>query len=255
MGKFSPIFIILLISVLILAILMLLLGLSSGILGGEPQELNFYSPEGTTQPEEGYVTPVYDPWTTVTVTVDADEPVEVFLYSANYRGGKVIRDGDNASVIRDEWLAAGEKSQRIGTNVVLSDFTSVSNQYMVHVVEPDSSTPSDADYRITIEGNTSVNMFLFIMSLLLLALFAIMMVYGRVSSKEERSDVRDERPSYPGGYPQGQWNPPPPAPHVPPAPPAQVPPPPPPTVPPQGWAGPPPYIDETSSVEWETSTR
>jgi len=189
-GKSNPILIILLISVLILAILMLLLGMSSGILGGEPQELFFQSPEGQTQPELGYVTPLYDPWTTVTVTVQSDEPVEVHLYSTNYRGGRVISNDDNASEIRDEWLAAGEKSQRVGTNVVLSDFTSVSNQYMVDVVVPDTSEPSDVDYTIRIEADTSVNLFLFYMSLLLLGLFAIMMVYRHVSSKEERSEVK-----------------------------------------------------------------
>ena len=222
---------------MVLAILMMALGMSSGLIGGEPQELFFQSPEGTTQPELGYVTPVYDPWTTVTVTVDSDEPVEVHLYSANYRGGRVIRNDDNASVIRDEWLAAGEKSQRVGTNVVLSDFTSVSNQYMVDVVVPDTSEPSDADYTIMIEADTTVTLFLFYMSLILMGLFAIMMVYWRVSSKEERSEVRDERPPYEGGYqedlgrqPSAPMPPPPapgmPAPYQPPAPqPPDLPPP------------------------------
>ena len=236
MGKSNLIFLILLISVLVLAILMMALGISSDVLGGEPQELNFQSPEGTTQPEEGYVTPVYDPWTTVTVTVESDEPVEVFLYSANYRGGKVIRNDENASVIRDEWLTAGAKYERVGTNVVLSDFTSVSNQYMVDVVEPDGSIPSDADYTIRIEAYTTANRFLFFMSLILLGLFAIMMVYRRVSSKEERPEVKDARPPSVGGY-QEDWNRPPPVPMVPPPvqempAPYQPPPPQPPDLPP-----------------------
>jgi hypothetical protein len=263
MGKFSPIFIILLISVLVLAILMLVLGMSSGIMGGEPQELWFQSPEGTTQPELGYVTPVYDPWTTVTVTVESDEPVAVHLYSSNYRGGKVILNDENASVIRDEWLAAGQMDERTGTNVVLSDFTSVSGQYMVDVMEPSSSVPSDADYTIRIEASTSINTFLFTMSLLLLGLFVIMMVTGRVSSKEEAYKAKEERPQPHGGYPQGQWNSPPPAnqpqyyppPPVAPPPPPQVAPPPPPQAayppPPQAPTGPPYQTQETSSVEWE----
>lgn len=256
MGKSNPILIILLISVLVLAILMLVLGMSSGILGGEPQELNFVSPEGATQPELGYVTPLYDPWTTVTVTVESDEPVEVHLYSANYRGGKVIRNDENASVIRDEWLTAGAMDERIGTNVVLNDFTSVSNQYMVYVVEPESSIPSDADYTIRIEADTTALAVLLYMSFILMGLFAIMMVYGRVSSKKERSEVKEERPTYAGGYQQGQWNRPPPgSQYPPPPPPVAYPPPPPPTMPPQGPVGPPPQTQETPRVEWEPSTR
>ncbi len=236
MGKSNLIFLILLISVLVLAILMMALGISSDVLGGEPRELYFQRPEGTTQPEEGYVTPVYDPWTTVTVTVESEEPVEVFLYSSNYRGGKVFNNAENESEIRDEFLAAGEKAQRVGTNVVLSDFTSVSDQYMVDVVVPDTSIPSDADYTIRIEAYTTANRFLFFMSLILLGLFAIMMVYRRVSSKEERSEVKDARPPYVGGY-QEDWNRPPPAPMAPPPVPEmqapyQPPPPQPPDLPP-----------------------
>jgi len=271
MGKFSPIMVILLISVLVLAILMLVLAMSSGVIGGEPQELFFDSREGVTQPEEGYITPLYDPWTTVTVTVVSNEPVEVHLYSATYRGGKVITDDDNMSVIRDEWLAAGTLNERVGTNVVLSDFTSVTNQYMVDVMEPSSSTPSDADYTIRIEGITSINTFLLTMSLLLLGLFVIMMVTGRVSSKEEAYKAQEERPQPHGSYPQGQWNSPPPAnqpqyyppppvappppPPVAPHPPPQVVSPPPPQAayppPPQAPTGPPYQTQETSSVEWE----
>jgi flagellar basal body-associated protein FliL len=215
MGKSNLIFLVLLISVLVLATLMLALGFSSNVLGGEPQELYFQSPEGTTQPEEGYVTALIDPWTTVTVTVESDRDVEVFFFSSTYRGGKVIDTPDNGTVIRDERLVSGEKSERVGTNVVLSDFTSVTNQYMVDVVEPDTQIPSDADYTIRIEGDTTANRFLFFMSLILLGLFAIMMVYRRVSLKEERSEVKDARPPYAGVY-QEDRNRPPPAPMAPP---------------------------------------
>jgi hypothetical protein len=201
--------------------------MSTGIMGGEPRELLFESPEGKTQPEEGYVTPVYDPWTTVTVTVDSDEPVEVFLFSSNYRGGKVFNNAGNESVIRDEFLVDGAQATRIGTNVVLSDFTSVSNQYMVDVVEPGTSIPSDADYTIMIEAHTTAIASLLYMSLILMGLFAIMMVYWRVFSKEKKSEVNAERPSYTGGYQQGQWNP------------------------PQGPTGRQPQSQEMPVVEWE----
>ena len=155
MGNFNPIVIILQILVIGLAILMMIFGMSTGILGGEPQELWFASPEGVTHPEDGYVTPVYDPWTTATVTVESREEVEVHLYSSNYRGGKVVKNASNESVIRDEWLAAGEEEERIGTNMVLSGFTSVSSQYMVDVVYTDMSVQSDADYKIRIEAKTT----------------------------------------------------------------------------------------------------
>ena len=256
MGKSNSILIILLISVLILAILTLALGMSSGIIGGEPRELMFQSPEGATQPEEGYVTPVYDPWTTVTVTVESDEPVEVHLYSSNYRGGKVFNNAENETVIRDEFLVDGTQATRIGTDVVLSDFTSVSNQYMVDVVVPGSSIPSNADYTITIEARTTATAFLLYLSLILLVLFAIMMVYRRVFIKEKRPEVKEERPSYTGGYQQGQWNPPSPVFQQPPLlPPPVAPPPPPPTMPPQGPTGRHPQSQETPIVEWEPSIR
>jgi len=237
MGRSNPILVILLISVLILAILTLVLGISSGIIGGEPREMMFQSPEGKTQPEEGYVTPVYDPWTTVTVTVDSREPVEVFLYSSNYRGGKVFNNAGNESVIRDEFLVDGEQDRRTGTNVVLSDFTSVSNQYMVDVVEPGTMIPSDADYTITIEASTRAIASLMYLSLILMGLFAIMMVYWRIFAKEKRSEVKEERP---GGYQQAQWAPPPYAPQQPPPPP----------MPPQGPYGRQPPDQEPPQVEW-----
>ena len=199
MGKSNAILAILLISVLILAILTLALGMSSGIIGGQPRELAFESPEGATQPEEGYVTPLYDPWTTVTVTVESDEPVEVHLFSANYGGGKVFNSDANESDIRDEWLAEGEPAARTGTNVVLSDFTSVSNQYKVDVVEPGTAIPSDAGYTIRIEAHTTAITSLFYLSLILMGLFIIMMVYWRLFTKEKGSEGKEERPSYAGG--------------------------------------------------------
>ena len=255
MGKSKFIFFILLSSVVVLAILTLLLGLSSGIIGGEPRELMFESPEGRTQPEAGYVTPVYDPWTTVTVTVESDETVEVHLYSSNYRGGKVINNAANESVIRDEFLIEGTQATRRGTNVVLSDFTSVSNWYMVDVVEPGTIIPSDADYTITIEAKTRALASLLYLSFILIVLFAIMMVYWRVFSKEKGSGVKAERSTFPGGYQQGQWNQPPPVPQQPPPPPPVAPPPSPPTIPPQGPTGRQPQTHETPVVEWEPSTR
>jgi flagellar basal body-associated protein FliL len=256
MGKSNFIFIILLISVLILAILTLVLGMSSGIIGGEARELTFQSPVGVTQPEEGYVTPVYDPWTTVTVTVESDEDVEVFLYSSNYRGGRVFNNAGNESVIRDEFLVDGEQARRIGTNVVLSDFTSVSNQYMVDVVEPGTSIPSDVDYTISIEASTRAIAVLLYMSLMLMGLFAIMMIYWRVFGKEKKSEVKEDRPSYAGGYQQGQWSPPPPGQPQPfPPPPPAAPPPSPPTIPQHGQNGRQPQTQETPAVGWEQSTR
>lgn len=232
MDKSASVFFTLLISVLLLAVLMLVLGVSSGILNGEPRELFFDSPEGMTQPEEGYVTPLYDPWTTVTVTVESDEQVEVYLWSANYRGGRVFNGPENESVIRDEFLVGGERAARTGTNVVISDYTSVSNQYKVDVVEPGSTFPSDADYTITIEASTAAIASLLYLSLLLTALFAIMMVYWRFFMKEKKPTVKEERPAYAGGYQQGQWSPYPPVPQQPPPQPPMQPPPPPPPMPP-----------------------
>ncbi|NIS21094.1 MAG: hypothetical protein GWN18_14135, partial [Thermoplasmata archaeon] len=78
-----------------LAILMIIFGLVTDLLNGENQELSFTSPDGKTMPEEGYITPVYDGMTYVTVKVESKgADVEVHLYSANYRGGKVIQDSD-----------------------------------------------------------------------------------------------------------------------------------------------------------------
>ena len=126
-----------------LAILMIIFGLVTDLLNGENQQLQFTSPDGKTMPEEGYVTPFYDSMTYVSVTVNSrGADVEVHLYSSNYRGGKVVKDANNNSVLRDEWLAAGEKSERIGRNVELSDFSAVGSQYTVRVVEPEGSALS-----------------------------------------------------------------------------------------------------------------
>ena len=183
--------------------------MSSGILDGAPRELRFDSPAGRTEPEEGYVTPGYDPWTTVTVTVRSDEPVQVLVYSSNYRGGRVFANAENKSVIRDEFLVAGLEAERTGTNVVLSDFTTVSNQYMVDVTEPGTSLPSDAEYTILIEAHTTAIASLFYLSLILMGLFAVMMVYWRVPPREKASQARPEGPAPPAmAYPQAQWDPP-----------------------------------------------
>ncbi len=232
MDRSAAVFFTLLVSVLLIAILTLVLGASSGMLNGEPRELTFDSPEGMTQPEEGYVTPLYDPWTTVTVTVESDEPVEVFLYSANYRGGRVFNNAENESVIRDEFLVAGEQAERTGTNVVLSDYTSVSNQYKVDVMEPGTTFPSDADYTITIEASTAAIASLMYLGLLLSGLFAVMMVYWRFFVREKGSQVKEQKSPQTGGYQTGQWFPPPPGPQQPPPPPPMRPPPQPPDMPP-----------------------
>jgi outer membrane biosynthesis protein TonB len=163
-------------------ILMIIFGLVTDLLNGENQEMAFTSPEGKTMPEEGYVTPVYDGMTYVTVNVESKGAnVEVHLYSANYRGGKVITDSDNQSVIRDEFLAAGEKSERIGRNVELSDFTAVGAQYWVRVVEPDGSIPSTEEYTITIRAYT-FNMVLIAVGLLFYAIFIFLGIFEYVAS-------------------------------------------------------------------------
>jgi hypothetical protein len=165
-----------------LAILMIIFGMVTDLLNGENQELNFTSPEGKTMPEEGYVTPVYDGMTYVRVTVESrGEDVEVHLYSANYRGGKVIKDSDNNSVIRDEFLAAGEKAERIGRSVELTDFTAVQAQYWVRVVEPDGSIPSAEDYDITIRAY-SFNMILITIGLMFYAIFIFLGIFEYVAS-------------------------------------------------------------------------
>jgi hypothetical protein len=165
-----------------LAILMIIFGLVTDLLNGENQELAFTSPAGKTMPEEGYVTPVYDGMTYMTVKVESQGAnVEVHLYSANYRGGKVINDTDDNIVIRDEFLAAGEKSERIGRNVELSDFTAVNAQYWVRVVEPDGSIPSAEEYKITIRAY-SFDMTLIALGLLFYAIFIFLGIFEYVAS-------------------------------------------------------------------------
>jgi len=161
---------------------MIIFGLVTDLLNGENQELSFTSPDGKTMPEEGYVTPVYDGMTYVSVKVEAKgADVEVHLYSANYRGGKVIKDSDNNTVIRDEFLAAGEKAERIGRTVELSDFTAVGAQYWVRVVEPDGSIPSTVEYTITIRAYT-FNMLLIAVGLLFYAIFIFLGIFEYVAS-------------------------------------------------------------------------
>ena len=188
--------------VLGMGILVIILGLVPNILDAEGQSMTINSPEGLTMPEEGYVTPVYDPLTSITVRVEADRNVEVHLFSSNYRGGKLMKDPANNSVIRDEWLAAGELSERTGTVVVLKDFTAYSSQYIVMVDNPRTTAPSDADYTITITANTT-NMTLIIAGLIFLVIFYLISILGnqaRISrtgvpmktTEEEDTSGRDE---------------------------------------------------------------
>jgi len=165
-----------------LAILMIIFGLVTDLLNGENQELSFTSPEGKTMPEEGYITPQYDSMTYVSVKVESKgTDVEVHLYSGNYRGGKVIKDSNNNTVIRDEFLAAGEKAERIGRNVELSDFTAVGAQYWIRVVEPDGSIPSSEEYVITVRAYT-FNMLLIAVGLLFYAIFIFLGIFEYVAS-------------------------------------------------------------------------
>lgn len=164
-----------------LAILLIIFGLYPKLLNGENQEMSFTSPAGKSMPDEGYMTEIFDPLTYVKVTVNArGEDVEVHLYVSTYRGGKVI-SVDNQSVIRDEWLAAGEKDQRIGRSVELSDFTAYRARYWVKVVQPEGSIPSEADYDVTITAYT-VNMTLVVAGLLFYAIFIFLGIFEYLSS-------------------------------------------------------------------------
>ncbi len=165
-----------------LAILLIIFGLYPKLLNGENQEMHFESPEGKSMPEEGYVTHVYDPLTYVTVEVKSrGEDVEVHLYVSTYRGGKVIQDANDTNLIRDEWLAAGEKDERIGRNVKLTDFTAYSATYVVRVVEPDGSIPSEADYDITVRAYT-INIALIVAGLLFYAIFIFLGIFEYLST-------------------------------------------------------------------------
>jgi hypothetical protein len=163
-----------------LAILMIIFGLFTDVLNGEKQMISYDSDEGKTMPEEGYFTPVYDPMTYVKVEVASKGgPVEVHMYTSTYRGGNIIKDTENNSVTRDEWLAAGKDTERIGTDVVLKDFSTVSAQYWVRVVEPDGSIPSDVEYKITIRART-YDLNLIAVGLLFYAIFIFMGILENV---------------------------------------------------------------------------
>jgi hypothetical protein len=165
-----------------LAILLIIFGLYPKLLNGENQEMYFESPLDKSMPEEGYVTHVYDPLTYVTVDVKSrGEDVEVHLYVSTYRGGKVIEDSNGTQLLRDEWLAAGEKEERIGRNIELNDFTAYSASYVIRVVVPDGSIPSEADYDITVKAYT-VNMSLIIAGLIFYAIFIFLGIFEYLST-------------------------------------------------------------------------
>ena len=163
-----------------LAILLIIFGLYPKLINGENQQVHFESPANKTMPAEGYFTEILDPLTYVSVKVDASKDVEVHLYVTTYRGGKVISDG-NFSLVRDEWLAAGEKGERIGRSVELSDFTAYRARYWVKVVEPEGSDPSDAEYTVDIKAYT-VDMTLIIAGLLFYAIFIFLGIFEYLSS-------------------------------------------------------------------------
>jgi len=165
-----------------LAILLIIFGLYPKLLNGENQEMHFDSFEGKTMPEEGYVTQVFDPLSYVTVEVNSrGEDVEVHLYVSTYRGGKVIEDTNGTQLLRDEWLAAGEKDERIGRSVKLTDFTAYSASYVIRVVEPEGSIPSEADYDITVKAYT-INMTMIIAGLLFYAIFIFLGIFEYLSN-------------------------------------------------------------------------
>ncbi len=165
-----------------MAILLIIFGLYPKLLNGENHEMNFISPEGKSMPEEGYVTEMISGLSYVTVEVNArGEDVEVHMYVSTYRGHTVIKDANNESVLRDEWLAAGEKDERIGRNIKLSDITAYPAHYRVKVVDPETSIPSEADYEIIIKAYT-VDMTLIIAGLLFYAIFIFLGIFEYLSS-------------------------------------------------------------------------
>ena len=183
-----------------LAILMIIFGVYTDILNGEKQQMHFESDSGKSMPEEGYFTPVYDPMTyiKVEVKVEGGDRVEVHLYTDTYRGGKIIKDTDNMSVTRDEWLAAGKEDERIGSNVVLKDFTTVSAQYWIRVVDVDGSIPSEANYVIDVRART-YDLTMIAMGLLFYAIFIFMGILENVQAintmlKQGVIGRRDEMP-------------------------------------------------------------
>jgi len=154
---------------LILAALAIIFGFFWDSVNSQSQRIEFDS-AGKGMPDDGFYTPMYDPWTTVRVEVSADEEVEVQLYASHYRGGKLSKDAGNNTVYRDEWLAAGEESERTGTSVELKDFSRTSAYYWVKVLQPGTSIPSDSDYTIKIKAKT-IDMSLIGVGVLLYALF------------------------------------------------------------------------------------
>ncbi len=154
---------------LILAALAIIFGFFWDTVNSQSQVIEFDS-LGKGMPEGGFVTPAYDPWTTVRVTVDSDDEVEVQLYASHYWGGKLSKDANNNTVYREDRLAAGEEAERTGRTVELKDFSRTSAYYWVKVLEPGTSIPSDSDYKITIKAKT-IDMGLIEAGLILYALF------------------------------------------------------------------------------------
>jgi hypothetical protein len=156
---------------LILALLSIIFGFFADMINPQSQEMKYESIEDKTMPEEGYVTPTYDPWTFVRIEVEADESVEVQLYASHYRGGK-LTTADNKTVLLDEWLAAGEPDERTGTSVTLKDFSKTSANYWVKVVDPGGYVPSDTGYTIRIKAST-IDIPLIVVGLLLYGIFVL----------------------------------------------------------------------------------
>ena len=158
---------------LILAALSIIFGFFADTVNPQSQEMQFKSAQGKTEPETGYVTPAYDPWTSVKVTVTSSAEVEIQLYASHYRGGTLSKDASNNTILRDEWLAAGKESERTGTNVVLKDFSRTSANYWVKVVEPGTSIPSDVEYTVHFKAKT-IDLGLIGIGLILYAVFVMM---------------------------------------------------------------------------------
>jgi len=158
---------------LILAALSIIFGFFADTVNPQSQEMQFKSAQGKTEPEMGYVTPAYDPWTSVKVTVTSSAEVEIQLYASHYRGGTLSKDASNNTILRDEWLAAGKESERTGTNVVLKDFSRTSANYWVKVVEPGTSIPSDVEYTVHFKAKT-IDLGLIGIGLILYAVFVMM---------------------------------------------------------------------------------
>jgi len=166
---------------LILAALSIIFGFFADTVNPQSQEMQFKSAQGKTEPDAGYVTPVYDPWTSVKVTVTSSAEVEVQLYASHYRGGTLSKDAANNTILRDEWLAAGKESERTGTDVVLKDFSRTSAYYWVKVVEPGTSIPSDVEYSVHFKAKT-IDIGLIGIGLILYAVFVMMGVLENLQS-------------------------------------------------------------------------